>query len=127
MPAAKDVAEYMEDQSIGTVGTTIFVGYMPDDPDDCISVTQYAGRPPFSKERYERPGVQVRVRAVNQENAETTVFGIFNLLHDKEHVTMESRMYEHVEATASPSALGPDAKGRYVWVVNFIVLKAIET
>ena len=44
-----DVADYLEDQGIGTVATDIFCGYLPDGPSDavdCIAVLDTGGSEP---------------------------------------------------------------------------------
>ena len=126
MPADKDIAEYLEDQAHGTVGTDIFVRFMPDSPDNCISVTQTAGRPPMvHPSTQEYPNVQIRVRNTDSATLFTLINNIYDDLHGLANTTIETRVYS-IQALGAPAFVGRDAKDREIWSVNFMTYKAIE-
>ena len=125
MPADKDIAEHLEDQSHGTVGTNMFVGWMPDSPDICISVTQTGGSAPEPTVDLEYPNVQIRVRHTDAATGWTLINDIYDDLHGVANQTIEGRVYS-IQALAPPGRLGPDAKGRWLYVCNFMTYKAIE-
>ena len=57
-----EIGAYLQSQGIGTLGANVFLGLMPDKPDNCIALFEYAGSPPDLHWEGEYPGLQVRVR-----------------------------------------------------------------
>ncbi len=126
MPAASDIAEYLEDQGHGTVGVDIFAGAYPDSPDNLVTVIQTQGLPPHVVEAVEFPGIQVIVRNTDYDTAVTNINAIFKLLHQLTHTTMETRVYHRIDAQGSPAGGQEPEKLRWVFVCSFIVIKGIE-
>ena len=127
VPASKHIAEYLEDQSVGTVGTDIFVGFMPDTPDTCIGVYEYAGMPPdVVAEEYELAGIQVKVRADAQEDAYDLAYDCLKALHMVKTTTIEGVYYYLIEALGSPNQIGRDKNARAQFTINFRAMKEIE-
>ena len=126
MPVDKDIAEYLEDLGHGTVGTDIFVGWMPDSPDNCIVVTATGGQPPEMCVELESPGFQVRVRNTSSSAGWTAANNILDDLHDLTNTTIESRMYHYIKAQQSVNRLGKDGQDRSLFSINFIAFKTIE-
>ena len=126
MPADKDIAEHIEDAGHGTVATDMFVGFMPDSPDNCVVVTQTGGTPPEVTVDLEYPGVQVRVRNTSQATGKALMNTIYKLLHQVTNTTIEARLYHSILATQSPSYLGKDQKNRALFVCNFKIVKAAD-
>lgn len=108
----QDIAEYLEDLSIGTVGTSIFVGYMPDAPAACIALYEYAGmRPLITHDGHivYRPGLQVVVRgAVNEELSavRTVLQNVENAIGNITNATIEGTFYRRISAAQSVSPMG---------------------
>ena len=126
MPADKDLAEHIEDAGHATVGTDMFVGFMPDSPDNCIVLTLTGGMAPEITVDLEYPGVQVRLRNASHGTGKALINTIYSLLHQITNTTIEGRMYHSVLATQGPSYLGKDQKDRAVFVCNFAIIKMIE-
>lgn len=129
MPADADIAEYLEDQGYGTVGTDIFAGQMPDYPDSCILVAQTAGRPPDYLGEQEYPGIQIRVRGTDHDTVYAIASNIFDLLHGAHSLTLETRKYHRIDATGSisgPQVDPQDSEARVEFTMNFIVFKDVE-
>jgi len=124
---ATDVAEYLEDQSIGTVGTDIFVGQMPDTANNVIAVYEYAGTPPECVGRVESPRLVVRVRNATYANARNKARDILYLLHTKANITIESHSYLYIRAVGSINYLGRDAEDRVLFSIDFIASKIMES
>lgn len=123
MPADKDIAEKLEDLGRGTVGTDIFVRFMPDQPDNCIVVTQTAGKPRERTVDLVYPGVQIRVRNTDSATLEALIDTITEDLHGTVNETIEGRVYNWIGATGDPSFISRDEKDREIWSVNFEVIK----
>ena len=129
MAMPKDIAEYLEDQSVGTVGTNIFVGQMPDAPDECIAVMIYGGTAPDEvTEDMESPGLQVLIRCAKDDFADglTLAYSVFNALHGVTDTTIESTYYYRISANQSPAQMGVDGNDRPLFVINFTVLKEVN-
>lgn len=126
MPVAHDIAEYLEDQTIGTVGTDIFVGIMPNTPDDCIVIWPYAGQPPDIIWDGEYPSINVKVRNTAQDTGWTKIYSIMKALHKLTNTTIESTLYHRIEAMGSPAYLERDQNNRYIFNINFSIIKEVE-
>jgi hypothetical protein len=107
-----DIAEYLEDGAIGTVGTSIFIGHMPETPAACIAVYEYAGSEPLRTHdgtTIPRPGLQVVARGgVNGEFS--TVRAVLQAVEDRignlANVTIEGTFYRRIRASQSIAPLG---------------------
>ena len=121
----EDVAEYLEDQSFGTVGTDIFIGDYTDTPDDQISVVSYTGTGPEVVTRIEYPGLQINVRSADFSTGEETMNEIYAAFHQLTHTTLNSTFYPRFDATGSPIYLGRDAVRRHMFTCSFAVTKFI--
>lgn len=122
-----DIAGKLEEAGIGTIGTNIFKGELPDQPDNCIALFEYAGSPPeltHDGKEIERPGLQVRVRnkgyAAGRAKAESVILELQGL----SNVTLGTTIYLSIRVNHSPAGIGRDTNNRAGWTVNFSVFKA---
>lgn len=118
-----DIANYLQTQGIGTVGTDIFRGLMPDQPDNCIALFEYAGSPPDLHWNGEYPGLQVRVRNKSYSAGRAKIGAVVDVLHGLTEQVLGTTRYLLIRANQSPESLGRDNNGRNEWVVNFAVIK----
>ena len=125
MSMMEDVADYLELAGVGTVGTNIFKGNMPDSPDQCITVYAYAGETPDLSIDIERPGLQVKSRALTAEDALDLAEHALAHLHKATSQTINGVLYYYIHALQSPIHLGRDEKGRYMYSVNYNVVKEL--
>jgi hypothetical protein len=108
----QDIAEYLEDHAIGTAGTSIFVGYMPDAPAVCIALYEYAGKEPYRTHdgtKIYRPGLQVVARgAVNGEFSavRSVLQSIEDHLDGLVNTTIEGTFYKSIFSTQSIAPMG---------------------
>ena len=105
---------------------TIFENTMPGQPDDCVSVFAYGGIAPSVNWEGEFPNVQVRVRAMDHDDAYDKAYLVMTTLHKLVRTTINGTLYYWIAAKQSPASLGRDAKGRHLYVVNFDVIKEME-
>jgi hypothetical protein len=125
MPVDIDVAEYLQTLGRATVGTDMFIGFMPDNPDDCIVVRATQGLPPNVIVNLEQPGFQVMVRNVDHDAGRLAVDTIKTDLHQLTHTTLNGLLYKRIDATGSYTFIGRDEKERTLWSVNFIAQKPV--
>lgn len=123
MPVDIDVAEYLQTLGRATVGTDMFIGFLPDTPDDCIVVRATQGLPPNVIVDLEQPGFQVTVRNTDHDTGWAALDTIKNDLHQLTHTTLNGLLYKRIDAVGSVAYLGRDEKERTSWTVNFIAKK----
>jgi len=122
----KEIGTYLATKSIGTVGTDIFLGLMPDEPDNCIALFEYAGSPPDLHWNGEYPGLQVRVRNKSYAAARTKIGEAMTALHGLHEQTLSGTRYLLIKARGSPEVLKRDNNNRVELFVNFEIIKERE-
>lgn len=129
--ALTDLAERLEDEGVGTVGTDIFVGRMPDQPDSCVALTSYIGDPPRflgndNLPADERLSIQVIARA--GRDASSTAASLIDSVYDAlpfRHETLTSgRRYDWCAPNHTPAQLDRDENDRPRFVLNVSVKRA---
>lgn len=118
-----DIGTYLASKGIGVMDVTIFRGDMPDKPDTCITLSEYAGDPPEIIGEIEHPGLQVRVRSKSYVTARTTLKDIEDELHTLANQILSGTKYLSIFAVQSAVPLGRDSQGRTEIVQNYIVTK----
>jgi hypothetical protein len=122
-----DIKSYLQSQGITE---PIYIGRLPDGPDDCVALFEYAGRPPYTLIAVDTPGLQVKIRGAAGDNdyqdARARAQTILNTLHDIKNVLINSTRYIHVQAQGTPGPLGRDQAERPIFNINFLVRKDRE-
>ena len=119
----KEIGAYLATQNVGTVGTDIFLGLMPDQPDNCTALFEYAGSPPDLHWNGEYPGLQVRVRNTSYAAARAKIGEIAKELHGLHEQMLSGTRYLLIKARGSPEILKRDASNRVELVLNFEIIK----
>jgi hypothetical protein len=118
-----EISAYLATKNVGTVGTDIFLGLMPDQPDNCVALFEYAGSPPDLHWLGEYPGLQVRARDKSYASARTKIGEVMALLHGLHEQTLSGTRYLLIKARGSPEILKRDANNRVELFVNFEIIK----
>lgn len=122
-----DIGGYLAANFIGALNSTIFLGDMPETPDDLVALFEYAGDPPddtHDGRHYENPGLQVRVRGTSYAATREKIADIENLLHTLANQSFGGTQYVFIRAVQSPFSMGRDQRKRIELVQSFIVTKA---
>lgn len=120
-----EIGAYLQANSIGTVGTDIFKGSMPNTPVVQIGLYEYQGLPSIDASggiAAERPRFQVIVRGPAYEAARTTAEAIHTLLN-RTSFTQSGTAYLFVKAIAPPFKIGVDANNNVKIGISFQVTK----
>jgi len=121
-----DIALYLQQKGIGTIGTDIFKGQLPAAPDNAIALFEYAGEPQdLTDANLEYPGLQVLVRNKSYAAGRQKIEQVRNVLHGLTETTINNVRYLLIQAKQSPEALPRDENGRAIFVVNFRVIKEV--
>jgi hypothetical protein len=118
-----DLAGVLEDAFLGTFGTDIFTGYLPDDPDNAIVLREYSGEATPLHWEGERTMAQILVRRADWETAESDARAALEALHGVSETLIGSNRYLVIQATGSPADLGRDGRGRSIRSVSFTILR----
>ena len=118
-----EIGVYIQSQGIGTFGANVFLGLMPDKPDNCIALFEYAGSPPDLHWPGEYPGLQVRVRNKSYAAARTKIGEVMEKLHGLHEQTLSGTRYLLIKARGSPEVLKRDENNRVELFVNFEIIK----
>ena len=120
------IGAYLSEEGHGTVGQDIFFGMMPDKPDECFSLFEYAGSPPDLHWNGEYPGLQIRTRGKTYQAGKNKAKEISKTLHGLNEITLEGVRFLLFKAKGSPEVLKRDESGRTEWIVNFDIIKESE-
>lgn len=131
-----DIADYLSSGGLGTVGTDIYKGFMPETPNIVLTVYETGGQEPSrgmaaspGQMQNERPRVQVVVRCseYDYQTARTKLNDAFRLLDGFGDRDINGVRYKWIGAIHSPALMGRDEQGRVKLVCNFDVVKALST
>ena len=119
----KEIGTYLQTQGIGTLGANLFLGLMPDQPDNCIALFEYAGSPPDLHWNGEYPGLQVRVRNKSYAAGRAKIEEVVTELHGAHELTLNGTRYLLIKARGNPEVLKRDNNNRVELFVNFEIIK----
>lgn len=123
MSVLSDLAQLLQTEGVGTVGTDIFMVRRPDSPNTCLTLTEYQGEDnrlpgPTNIPADERLSVQVAARAESYPDAEALASQAFTALHFRHKTLASGRRYAWSKANQSPGYIGVDANDRKLIVFN---------
>ena len=122
-----DIGSYLATAGIGTLGSSIFLGNMPDAPDNAIALYQYSGNAPELVGNLESPRLTVRVRNTGYSAGMEKAQDILDALHTLADQTIGGTRYLYVRATGSVNHLGRDNDNSALFTIDFIVAKELES
>lgn len=121
MSAVWDIAAYLTDR-----GFTDVFAHLPEDPDRCIALYEYSGRPPGRTKGstapvYELPRLQIIVRGEAMQEARSRIEAVYLSLEGLRDFTGADHVYERASALQSPFSdpAGRDQNNRSRYIVNF--------
>jgi hypothetical protein len=117
-----DLATYLQTSLVGTKGTTIFEGSMPDSPDSCICLYETGGFKPEIKSRIDYPTFQVITRNTSYSTGRAKAISVQTALHGLTETTIGSSRFLLIQAMQSPACLGQDERNRWEWSQNFKII-----
>jgi hypothetical protein len=120
-----DMGQYLQEQSIGLLGTDIFLSLLPAEIDNCIALFEYAGEAPELHSNIEKPRLQVMVRNVDYQTGRMTIEQVKTALHGLSEQIINGKRYLLIKALQSPEFLGYDENNRAEFVCNFEIIKEV--
>lgn len=125
----KSVADYLQAQSYGVQGTSLFVGDFPDISTLSITLNEYSGNIVETQKSgiaLFKPMLQVKVRgsAEDYSTPRETLLAIQNALASLSDQTLYGTHFLHFKPTTTILALGQDSNLRFSFTANFEVTYA---
>jgi hypothetical protein len=118
---ALEVAQYLEDNSIGIVGTDLFVDMLPDVQNDVFAVFTTGGQTPDIDLPIGSPNFELLSRSESAQTAYDLLKNAVDLLHQKMNSTLvtSGNYYYSILLNGEINSLGRDEKGRIEYSANF--------
>lgn len=129
MPMVDEIADDLAANGFGQVGTSIFTHHRPADPDEAMSLHQFAiGKPMVTMSGAavcEEVGLQVQCRAATDPAAEAACYDVFARYKARSNLSIGGTWYLGISGRKSPQKLFVDQQGRSVFYCEFTVLKSL--
>lgn len=100
----------------------LFIGHEPAEPDNCVTIFDTAGFPPYmglTTVGYEYPAVYIRVRDLSYVNGWNMANAIKDALHGRANETWNGTLYTMIKCSSGPALLDYDDHNRARFVINF--------
>lgn len=118
-----EIGAYLQTESVGTVGTDIWLGELQPTPDDAVGLFETPGASPEVFDRTDYPTLQVRVRSRLYSDGRTRIQSIFELLHGLAETDLSGTRYHLIRGKQTPFYLGQVDLERHEFVCNFAVTR----
>jgi len=113
------LAARLQSASVAVPGTDLFLGMMPNSPDECVALYEYSGAAPLEvlvsdDATLERPSIQVMTRAGRNDypTARTLMANVRDALTAITDDTISDVRFLRVHSLSSINALGVDENER---------------
>ena len=120
------VGDYLQAQTQGTLGVSLFLGMMPESPDACVCVYETSGLAPMltmgsAAFAVDQPGLQVITRGARGDypGARNRAVTIRGLLAAVTETTLSGIHIMRISADGSLLPMGEDQNGRPMVSMNF--------
>lgn len=126
-----ELADYAATQTgISAVGTGVFVGKLPSDPDTCQALLGLPGTVIGDQREVSSlafPRVQIISRAESYETASDKMTAWRTALHNKYNLILPHFRILRCHAEQEGGPIGQDDQGRFEFSINFIIEYNAET
>ncbi len=125
----EEIGNFLQNQGIGTQGTDIFLGDVPQDaPEAAVAIFETSGLAPFyihgiNGPGWDMPSFQIFTRATTYSLARTKAKDIFDVLSRITNQALDGIFYQSVRPVQSPFSLGRDENHLPQIVCNYQVTK----
>ena len=113
------VADRLQSASVAFAAVDLFIGIMPDKPDKCVAIYEYAGAQPLEvlvddAATLERPSIQVMTRGARNDypSARALMDQVRDTLTGITNETISGERFLRVNQISSINALGVDDNDR---------------
>lgn len=122
MTLIEEIATLMQTAGIGTLGTNLYVSYLPADICPAIAVIDTGGMTPDIDLPTKEPTFQVFIRDASYEAGKAKLDAVRALLHQKRNGTLTTTYYYYIYALAEGGHIGRNEAGQDEFSINFKIL-----
>jgi hypothetical protein len=101
-----DLATYMQTNSIGTIGTNLFKGYMPDAVNTGVCILDTGGPEPDKYLPTKKPTFQIYIRATDYITGKAKMDAVRALLHQVANTTIGGTYFYYILALSEGGHIG---------------------
>jgi len=130
-----DLGVFVETAALATVGTNLFLGHMPETPSVCCAFLEYGGDAPMRNQSEgaarsgalsgEKPRIQLLCRNTSYPTGHALIRSMATALDGVVNQTINGVFYIRIAAMQPPFLIEMDDNKRYVFAVNFSIVKAV--
>lgn len=122
MSLIDDIATYLEDNGIGTVGSTIFKSWLPDNNQNVSMVVLDTGgpTPDIDLTSLKTPTFQIMIRSNTYSAGKSKLDSIRSLLHGVIETQVENTYILYMHAQSEGGHIGRNENGKDEFSINFI-------
>lgn len=124
MTFIQEIATYLANNAVGTLGTTVFYSHLPDASNQCVAVFDTGGTIPDRYINTKSPTFQVFVRAATYTAGRELLDTIRTLLHNQYNVqlTVGGVYCYSINALSEGGHIGQNERGLDEFSMNFQAL-----
>lgn len=122
MTLIEEIATLLQTNGIGTIGTDLYVSYLPADKCPAIAVIDTGGMVPDIDLPTKEPTFQVFIRSTSYDAGKAQLDAIRALLHQSRNKTLTTTYYYYLYALAEGGHIGVNEAGQDEFSINFKIL-----
>lgn len=122
MTLLEEIATLMQTNSIGTLGSDLFISYLPADVCPCVAILDTGGLVPDVDLPTKEPTFQVFIRSTGYEAGKAKLDAVRALLHQKRNQTLTTTYFYYIYALAEGGHIGRNEAGQDEFSINFKIL-----
>lgn len=131
MATLDEIGTYLQTSGIGTLGSSLFIGMLPQTPDTCVAIYEYGGSVgtytmgSTVSARLEYPRIQAIARAASYSTARAKIQSVYTTLDAVAETDLSSKRYHRIRAATPPIYIGKDESNRPMFSCNFETMKDV--
>lgn len=116
-----DIAQHLQTNGVGTVGTDIFISYLPDTEDEAIAVLDTGGvEPDIDLTQLKSPTMQIMIRSNTYTAGKSKLDSIRSILHGVIEAQVGSTYILYLHALSEGGHIGRNEAGQDEFSINFV-------
>ncbi len=121
--SATDIADYLDQLALGTIGADLFAHNEPPMPNDCVTVYNTGGFAGDYEIDFFRPTIQIRTRNVDPRAGFNRLTEIALSLSFPISFEVNGTRYIGVSPVGDMEPIGQDDRNRFITVQNFQIMR----
>lgn len=116
-----DIAQHLQTNGLGTVGTDIFISYLPDTEDEAIAVLDTGGvEPDIDLTQLKSPTMQIMIRSNTYTAGKSKLDSIRSILHGVIETQVGNTYILYLHALSEGGHIGRNEAGQDEFSINFV-------